>query len=50
MTSRRSAAHRLRRIRSALRAHRILRTPWPRVCGTRRAKTDHAPFEAVPYQ
>ncbi|MBL8695371.1 MAG: hypothetical protein JNJ88_14860 [Planctomycetes bacterium] len=44
MTSRRSAAQWLRRIRPALRADRILRAPWPRICGTRRAKTDPRPI------
>ncbi|MBL8695913.1 MAG: hypothetical protein JNJ88_17595 [Planctomycetes bacterium] len=44
MASRRSAAQWLRRIRPALRASRILRAPRPRVCGTRRAKTDPRPI------
>ncbi|MBL8696223.1 MAG: hypothetical protein JNJ88_19160 [Planctomycetes bacterium] len=48
MASRRSAAQWLRRIRPALRARRILRAPWPRVCGTRRAKTDPRPIPSRP--
>jgi len=48
MASRRSAAQWLRRIGPALRASPILRAPWPRVCGTRRAKTDPRPIPSRP--